>query len=104
MLKAWLFAYLVVAGIPLLANQKPASRDGSPKASQPDQRGNEANPLVVATHAIQSKQEASEEAQKLAIHPAVTAWNIGLTGTIAAFTLGQVLVYIWQARLLRRTL
>jgi hypothetical protein len=83
----------------------------STQNSESDKRGTEESPLVVNQHAIQSKEEAAEEARKDAEQNRVNGWNIGLTFAIAICAglqflgiLGQILVYWRQTKIMGSTL
>jgi hypothetical protein len=111
MLKAWLLVCLILVGIPARSNHKPSDRGAPTSASQSDQRGTEASPLVVEEHAIHSDEETAEESRKDAENQRTNTWDIGLTLAIAicAFLqflgiVAQALIYLRQTSLLNRTL
>lgn len=97
-------ACLLIVGTPTQTKEKPANGSGAPQTSQSDQRGTQSTPLIVDVHAIQSNEEAAKEADKDTWEKHINVWSIGLTFAIALCALAQVVVYLFQTRLLNNTL
>ncbi len=105
-----LIGVLSAVSVPAQSQQQPANGSQSADTSKPDQRGTENSPLVVNEHTIHSDKETAEETARDAEQKRTNSLNIKLTFAIAicaglqfAGIVGQIFVYIWQARLLRET-
>jgi hypothetical protein len=107
-----LAAVLVCGEVSIVrAHEEKAESTKGTQTPETDKRGTDNSPLVVNTHAIQSKQEAEENAARDVEQHAVNGRIIGLTLAIAVCAglqffgiLGQIKVYSTQTKIMRDTL
>ena len=97
-------ACIAALATPSQANNKATNRSGASQTSQPDQRGTQSSPLEANVHTVQSEKESANEGAKYEWEKEINRWNVGLTFAIALCALAQVFVYIFQTRLIGKTL